>query len=295
MELILHVGHGKTGSSFLQSALATSNFDSLSYPVSETQKAKAQIGRLTSGNVTYASGCFDVFRGREFRSNKLLLSSESMFRPLVNGCLLDDVNAALEPSKIQLLLFVRNPLENAVSSYFQAVQKGFESADLDSYLRNFKRPKQVAEAIRHSEGAELHIANYSVHRKELLQKFSEWIGDTLPPPNSRVANRSLTIDEAAFICRLNRLLPRGATNGLGSRLCAELPEVKGRSVALPRQVLDDFVIRMKDQIDEVHELLGYEIYQYENLENFIGDEVSEFHLSSEQLNVIAKTVAAKWR
>lgn len=289
MELMLHVGHGKTGSSFLQSALALSDLGDLSYPVSEAQKTKALQGRLTSGNVTYAPGCFDSFSG-----DKLLLSSESMFTPLVDGCLLDDINTALKPSKIRILLFVRNPFENAVSSYFQAVQKGMESRDFEYYLQKFSRPKQVAKAIRHSRGAELYIANYSTHRKQVLQKFSEWIDCNLSAPPSKVANRSLTVDEANFLYRLNKLLPRGATNGLGSRLCAELPMIKSRSITASRKSIDDFSIRMKEQVDEVHELLGYEIYKNEDLESYVGDGIAEVHLNNDQLDIISKTIAAKW-
>jgi len=290
MEIILHVGHGKTGTSYIQTALALADLDGITYPILDHQVDKARRGKLTSGNIRYEPACF-----KEMDAERLLLSSESMFKPLVDGKLIPEIRGSITNPKITILLFVRNPLENAASSYRQAVQKGLEDRPFSDFLDRFNRPRQVANAIRNLDGATMKVANFSKCRKTILSTMSMWLGVDIPPPPNSLSNRSLTAGEAAFIARLNKHLPRGASNNLGSRLCSDLPYVTGPQLRASIEVLKNFQKRMQDQIQEVHELLGYDLYEVEDVAAFTGGEHREFIFSAEQLDLMAEIIAGKWK
>lgn len=83
--MLLHVGHGKTGSSFLQAALANSPealaAHGLGYPIDPEVAENARRGGISSGNMAPSARALQsaLEQGWEGPQDTLLISSESFF------------------------------------------------------------------------------------------------------------------------------------------------------------------------------------------------------------------------
>ena len=161
MRLLLHIGHGKTGSSYLQSWLAT-NTNSLAlqsgllYPTKSSDnfflEDRASQGRFSMGNGHVLQALLDSsIRPRRWR--RKLLDKERVSRRQLNGLVfsfegwakqLDQLLPPLLPvadrwgvKRIELLLMVRDPLEHACSVYSQMVKRHGYTADFEQWLFDY--------------------------------------------------------------------------------------------------------------------------------------------------------------
>ena len=105
--IILHIGHGKTGTSYIQSILA-SNIDFLSdagirYP-ENASISQAVLGKITSGNGDL------IFKEGFAEEGTTLLSNENLFHQLSNDeCLAKYVLSKCDD--LHVVLFTRNVFE----------------------------------------------------------------------------------------------------------------------------------------------------------------------------------------
>ena len=187
-QLFLHVGHGKTGSSYIQSILSTHrerilNDLSVFYPVLERDRSAE--GKISSGNGAIFlrdPGNFDhVNQEAGFKS--LLYSSEFLFALEKNWLNKKNIDALLNfYEQINVLLFVRNPDEMLSSSYQQAVKRSGYAGTIDDYTPNFNFYRSVeifVKKINQHPGIKLSVFNYSNSKRKVAEILSRWLGSEI--------------------------------------------------------------------------------------------------------------------
>ncbi len=116
--LYLHVGHGKTGSSYLQSVLALSQNalkdEEIVYSLNGSGERAAQ-GKITSGNGDLLEGFLKKRKADGKGNSNFLFSSEVLFHKFLTdkGEELLEIIEGQCFEKIKILLFIRDPLEHA--------------------------------------------------------------------------------------------------------------------------------------------------------------------------------------
>lgn len=255
----LHVGHGKTGSSFLQSALANSIPDlaarGIAYPLDPEVAARVARGAISSGNLEPAPGHVARFTAQPVDQPRLLISSEAWFNHLHPSGLLEALRHAYDGPAIHLLLCVRDPLDHAVSQYLQSVKRGGATEPFDAALARYNMPAKVARFLTVLEGqadVTVRVCNYSRHRAGLLALLADWLGvpkTVLHPPAQRRVNRSLTRAETEWMRLFNARLGVQAGALIADPLCACLPDVVAEDPPATPDVVAAFLQRMARMID----------------------------------------------
>ena len=145
----IHIGHGKTGTTAIQSALALSREElrasGIIYPIKEEIANKAEQLQITSGNwsalpnQSVASFLLDSYNNHyDKNTSSLVFSSESLFWKASELTQLSDVELArINP---HVILAVRDIEEMLSSEYLQMVKRHGESRSFSEYLeaRNYK-------------------------------------------------------------------------------------------------------------------------------------------------------------
>lgn len=263
-QLFLHVGHGKTGSSYIQSILSTHRetiFNDLSifYPVLERDRSAE--GKISSGNGAIFlrdPGNFDhVNQEAGFKS--LLYSSEFLFALDKNWLNRKNIDALLKfYERINVLLFVRNPDEMLSSSYQQAVKRSGYVGTIDDYTPNFNFYRSVEVFIKkinqHPE-INLSVFNYSNSKKKVAEILSTWLGsDVVLDVPYPVVNRSLTYAELVFQQELNKVF--GKSGDLFSdNVCEEIPHIKSDRIYPSSDIWRMYVENNRATVDIINNLL----------------------------------------
>lgn len=235
--LFLHVGQPKTGSSFVQAVFAQ-NVDLLrsqgiDYPTSYAHHAKAVEGGISSGNGIILEKILDSGDDNALAAissvvANLLFSRERLIWLFSTENNLDRIVAlaAKRFDMINFLVFARNPIEHAVSSYIQHVKRSSMTISVDEYLSNHYNVSHTVNFLRNLmrfsskiKGIEVafSIRNYSVVRNALLDSVCDWleIDQGAREVLSKQAlnadvNRSLTAGEVALQIGVNRVCPDSA-------------------------------------------------------------------------------------
>lgn len=251
--LILHVGHPKTGSSALQSSFALSVAAlaqaGIHYP-RPIQNNAARAGHITSGNFNPARvvELYDRAVTRKPDARGILFSNEACFRLyLADAAPLHQL--AARGVAVEVILFIRDPLGLAVSTYAQMLKRGGATIGFEDFLPKFRFMAQVERflALMHEAEATLRVRNYARCRDRLLPETEELLGVPIctltQPPVARV-NRSLTRAEMDLLRRLNGTLPDGHARHVADALCHELPLLTAEMPALSLSAYEGFVARM---------------------------------------------------
>ena len=131
--LFLHVGHDKTGSSFLQGAFANSietlKDAGIEYPMIGSMRY-AKHGKITTGNWILLH---ELFKQREIKFNQFY-SSEMIFRSVIQAKMqneeaqlfcksLKNLIEGPQFEKTKILIFIRNPIAYVCSKYQQEIKE----------------------------------------------------------------------------------------------------------------------------------------------------------------------------
>jgi len=261
--LYLHIGHGKTGSSYLQSALALSQqalaAQGFDYPLSQTVARRARRGHITGGNFGGPEGIHSRLadQGPFAPGRARLISSEHLFSYALRrpDAFQEDLATLRGDADLHVLCYIRDPLDHAVSTYQQSVKRGGAAGPLDEALKRYRIPGSVLSVLEslHRAGARLSVRNYSRHRDRLLSTFEEWLavppGTLTLPPVGQV-NRSLTRGELEFQRRINATGTRIASQFVSDPWCNKLPEIRAEDPPLAPAALAAFLERMQTAIDD---------------------------------------------
>jgi hypothetical protein len=251
--LFLHVGHGKTGSSYLQACFAAAA-DGLAghgvaYPLTG---GGADPAAITTGNgalLRRALGGKDV----RLPGGSLLFSRELFFRELMEpGARERLVAFAAEHGlgPVHVLLFIRDPIEHAASSYQQTVKRSGSTASLTEFLETYRLPELVErflDTFANTPGVGITVRNYGRVRDRLRQTATAWLGvpaEVLGEPDVPRVNRALTAAELALQLAVNRVAG-AAGRVLADRLCEALPDLPARPLLPPLDAQERLLDRLR--------------------------------------------------
>lgn len=127
MNLILHIGSGKTGSSALQTFLALNSNLLSSYDIYYPEHSSflnAKKGFISSGNISISKNKsrwekYIDKKAVDISYNSLLFSSEALLKAI-----LSDPNKILYLNKkytLTLVMYIRNPLDHLFSSFGSSI------------------------------------------------------------------------------------------------------------------------------------------------------------------------------
>ena len=218
--LVLHIGHGKTGSSYIQSVLALNIKQLSKYGINYPKPSdidKATKGFINSGNghKLLDSNQNFIFKNNFniFKDKITLYSDETFVRRLIFNNQFKDF-IAKNNKKLKVILYTRNFFEHEFSSWGQLVKRHYFKNDLNNYLKN-NNPSGVYKLIRNwidlskLFNFELIIRNYSNYKDKIFDIFlADVLGGNVPSlelkfPKDPV-NRSMTFTEYEIIRVLNK-------------------------------------------------------------------------------------------
>ena len=221
-KIVLHAGHGKTGTSAIQSALAISADALLKngthYPIDPNERQRAARFEITSGNwkhnptISLSEQCLELAASNA-AGHTIVLSSESLFWHLTD--FVHQKEQWNEAVDIHVILAVRELEEMLSSEYQQRVKRHGESKPFEQFLkrRHFisSHHKKAAEVLTHlsQQNVPVTLINYSAHKKTISKKVFDALGcsDLFPKEKmgDLVINRSLSQKELQMLMMINAL------------------------------------------------------------------------------------------
>jgi hypothetical protein len=303
--LFLHVGHDKTGSSFLQGTFANSietlKDAGIEYPMIGSMRY-AKHGKITTGNMILLH---ELFKQREIKFNQFY-SSEFIFRS-VNRAEMQNEEANLFCKslknliegplfeKTKLLMFIRNPIAYVCSKYQQQIKRGGYTFKLEDFmLRKEENPqKRVKNAIEYFcnlKNCELEIINYSrvTDHLKIVQQWLNLPSDLNPPMNTKV-NRSLSYPELELQKALNKKFGQ-ISNPLSDFWVNRLPDIAPAKICPDMHVQQQYIENCMPDIEWINARVRPE-HRY--IIDYIEPETTEQQtaLSTEQYEVVAEWIA----
>lgn len=286
MRLQLHVGHGKTGSSYLQSWLALNASTLLRRhgvlypqicPLTGQGDQRARAGQFSMGNGFVLESAFgpaasmrrwwrrlcNQHRCAPSDLGALLFSHEPWTRHLPSKWTqLQELSEVLECDGIDLWLVIRDPLEHAISVYGQMVKRHGFTGSLDEWLVIYDFPDvllRFLDVVAHSGmRVTLKLEHYGRQRQILVQCLCNWL--SLPADgvwidaHKETVNRSLTDQELALMRMLNRRNPQLSAR-VGERLVDQLPQLKSTAPKPSSEAISSFVKRWGSSVETLNALL----------------------------------------
>ena len=247
--LFLHIGAGKTGTSYLQSQIVLQQeaiaAQGLWFPVSPQLRNRVNRGLVTSGNTTHLLPFFcpdhPVVKKRqlsihasnvqewlekiskEASGKNILLSSETLQHAKTTALkLFKDFCEALGYD-VKIIYYVRHAIDHAISNYKQMIQTGNlkpcrrncnDEPNINYWLANRTIPYRatLTTISEHFSTNEIAVRSYDAERKTLLQSFMAHLEIELNGEvrtEQPIVNRSLTPSEIRF---LEEAASRGVTD-----------------------------------------------------------------------------------
>ena len=300
-KLFLHIGHGKTGSSFLQSCFSKNRDHLLShggvvYPIDPEDQS--QYNKISSGNgrlfqkAARENALSDL--PWDSNANAIFYSSEFLYNDTSwMGC--EAVFDGSLVSAVDILLFIRNPLEMLSTCYQQIVKRGGYFKSFDEYAAGFKfygRLLRVLQDLQGRDRCSLRVCNYSriSHTEDVA---AAWLG--CPPfktvPRSRI-NRSLTFSELFFQIEINRYFGKSGSF-VADALCNELPDQEAYVFSPSQQALTMFLEHEMRYIEAINRIIP-ETEALEISSVARDAEFPEVFLGEDQLRLIAESFGKKF-
>ena len=257
-KLFLHIGHGKTGTSAIQSALAIASEElakrDISYPIQPSLRDRASRLEITSGNwqpnpeISLSDQLLEIEKKNQ-NNSKIVLSSESLFWLIPD--LIQRKNSWENFIDLHIILAVREVDEMLSSEYQQRVKRHGDSMPLEQFIRarNFvsshhAKAAEIIELMSQSS-IENTIINYSVHKHDITQQVFKSIGaeDLYPADNinGAIINRSLSKKELEILITINALYYRKfplISTRISDALIKNQPQLKAQKCKITRQQLE---------------------------------------------------------
>ena len=255
--LYLHIGHGKTGTSWIQACLRLNRESLANHNIVYAQGEDHLIDEpkiITSGNA------FHLFESKKTFDENLAINTVEIAKDLLYSsehiphCFiksnaedyLEEIAARHGFDKIKILLFIRNPISLAVSMWQQRTKrKGNHIVTLSNLHEHpdigcniIFQVEDLVNRMKKCKIVTLTIRNYSNCSDRLMDEVAGWLGIPVEifsfPRISRI-NRTLTWSELIFQKSLNKIL------GLSGRLvsdplCERLTELEAEKVLPPLNV-----------------------------------------------------------
>ena len=275
-KLFLHIGHGKTGTSAIQSALAIAAEDlsktGTYYPISKSLRDKASHLEITSGNwkaqpeSTLSEQLIKLTQDNQHYS-KIVLSSESLFWLISD--FIKDKDAWDEYIDIHLILAVREIDEMLSSEYQQRVKRHGDCIPLGQFLRrrNFISSHHVKAAetisLMHQYNVKHTLINYSKHKQDISRLLFKVIGSEEKYPEAQmkdaIVNRSLSRKELETLTTINALYAKKfpwISTRISDALITNQPKLKSQQCKITTQHLKKIYETNDAYIQAINKFLG---------------------------------------
>ena len=257
-KLFLHIGHGKTGTSAIQSSLAIASDNlrgkGINYPIGSTLRDRASRLEITSGNwepktdISLSDQLLSIAEKNQDGS-AIILSSESLFWLIPE--LIKNKSQWENQLDLHIILAVREIEEMLSSEYQQRVKRHGDAMPLEQFIRarHFvsSHHEKAAEVIglMSQENITNTIINYSQHKKDISQVIFKLIGaEELYPAeqmSGAIINRSLSAKELEILITINALYynkyPWISTK-ISDALIKKQPKIEAQQCKISRQQLE---------------------------------------------------------
>ena len=316
MRLQLHIGHGKTGSSYLQSWFACNSqllFEKygIFYP---GEHQYAEKGHFSMGNRQELDDFIGTNRPRRWLRNNshhlsdkrlslnsLFFSFEGLTRKfsLYRNKLVKH-SEMLGISDIDVLLIVRDPLDHACSVYNQMVKRHGYFGSLDDWLEIYDFTDHLLQTIQDFSYNQslwnVRIEHYRKVSRSLSALAKDWLG--IPPsalcnqiPNP-VVNRSLTYDELYLMRIVNKRLPINKSRLLGENLVNKFPESTSFNPKPSVNTAKRFVDKWKERVELINSFLPGEAKLQLNISDTSekNDDPDSIRLSRHHIDCIIDSI-----
>ena len=257
-KLFLHIGHGKTGTSAIQSSLAIASDNlrgkGINYPIGSTLRDRASRLEITSGNwepkpdISLSDQLLSIAEQNQDYS-AIILSSESLFWLIPE--LIKNKSQWVNQLDLHIILAVREIEEMLSSEYQQRVKRHGDAMPLEQFIRarHFvsSHHEKAAEVIglMSQKNITNTIINYSQHKKDISQVIFKLIGaEELYPAeqmSGAIINRSLSAKELEILITINALYynkyPWISTK-ISDALIKKQPKIEAQQCKISRQQLE---------------------------------------------------------
>ena len=280
-KLFLHIGHGKTGTSAIQSSLAIAS-DSLrgkgiNYPIGSTLRDRASRLEITSGNwepktdISLSDQLLSIAEKNQDGS-AIILSSESLFWLIPE--LIKNKSQWKNKLDLHIILAVREIEEMLSSEYQQRVKRHGDAMPLEQFIRarHFvsSHHEKAAEVIglMSQENITNTIINYSRHKKDISQVIFKLIGaEELYPAeqmSGAIINRSLSAKELEILIIINALyynkFPWISTK-ISDALIKKQPKIAAQQCKISKQQLE----KIYERNDHYLKTINHRLEPFEQL------------------------------
>ena len=257
-KLFLHIGHGKTGTSAIQSSLAIASDrlskKGISYPIQQSLRDQASRLEITSGNwqpdpkASLTQQLLEIARNN-LENSKVILSSESLFWLIPE--LIQNKSEWENDIQLHIILAVREIEEMLSSEYQQRVKRHGDAMPLKQFLRarhfissHHQKAAEIIELMSHSNISNT-IINYSKHKHDISQLIFRFIGAEELYPSDRmdgaIINRSLSQKELEILTTINALyyskFPWISTK-ISDALIKKQPKIESQRCKIAKQQLE---------------------------------------------------------
>lgn len=277
--LFLHIGQGKTGTSYAQTTLAISRAalreQGVAYPVTKKIIKNIDDNLNAGGNGLGLCNAFDytpALKQLELPSEgNVLLSYEG----LISRFMFEDSDVELDRlcerhkfDRVSFLIFCRNPISHAVSSYRQLVKRSGMSKTLNIYCENYNSPRQLARFIEKytdRPDTSIRVRNYSVCKNALMSEFSIWLSvpeSIFTKPSQDNVNRSMTLAELMLQRELNLQLDE-CVELFADPLFENLPKVQPEKLLPGFGAQQALLDRLRPHMNTVNEFMNDPEHHYE--------------------------------
>jgi hypothetical protein len=264
-KVFLHIGHGKTGTSATQTALARLHPQlrprGLCYPAHPSFDGAAK-GQISSGNVDgfqsdwFAAQVLGAIRDTP-DSDSFIFSNEHLF--WVMDAFFDAVPQIRDHLVFHVLLSVRDPTDMLSSAYMQAVKRGGYTGTLEEFAQSEGHILHAAQLIARMQalGVNFTVLNYSHLRHDITARILEVVGaadlfDATARAQLGTVNRSLSRAELQAVILVNQIFGASCGARVSDALVQMLPDVATDMVFLEDHSLQPFLDRVRAAVDLVN-------------------------------------------
>ncbi|MEA2017641.1 MAG: hypothetical protein U9N59_04265 [Campylobacterota bacterium] len=303
MKLTLHIGHGKTGTSAIQSLLAL-NTDLLEeydicYPKNETF-ASAKKGYVTSGNLNgpgkYNKSIYEKTKDKV--KNHYLFSNESiMSQILADFATLKQLEKDFD---LELILYCRNPLDHAFSSYGQGVKRGGYTMSISDWIDSYNTPQRVVDMIKlcNESSVSLQLINYSK-----IDSIEKSFCDVLLGNKSveflakakfatvKTVNRSLSRVEYEIQREFNKYIGAKSSKFISDRLVNNAAKIKSEKEYISINSLEKFNKKHQKNIDQINKYLDKDKQLTLEIPQDLKPQTDTYEISSKQIAVLVESIS----
>jgi hypothetical protein len=292
-KLYLHIGHGKTGSSFIQSFLSCNvnilnNKYGINYPIENSEFFKnTKKGFVSSGNgfILKSQNLYDI----ELLCNTTLFSAEYFF-----NYFLEHKNEFLHLKtkyKLKIFIFTRNLISLKASQWHQSnkkrVTEDFNDFVLNNPILAYSKLTKLLLLLREHK-IDYIVRNYSNHKDNLIQTFLSDLTnqncnfEEFSFPKNKVVNRSLDRFEIELLQSYLKILSEQNNYKQSRSLLSDYfvnlsPNIISYKPQLNSSTYEFILKNYKEQVLTLNKLLPTE-------EQVIIEDISEYYHPTQRIS-----------